>query len=96
MSGNIIKEKKYPVRRCIGCNGSFLKKELLRVVRTPEGDIILDKTGKASGRGVYVCPKTECFKKGRKSGRFSTNLEHMIPEDIYNRIEKEIKEIEAS
>ncbi len=88
-----VKEKKYPVRRCIGCGESFLKNDLIRVVRTPEGEIILDRTGKASGRGVYVCPKVECFKKGRKTGRFSSNLNSMIPDEIYEKIEKEIREI---
>lgn len=86
----MIKQKKIPSRRCTGCGGSFPKKELIRVVRTPEGNVVLDFTGKVSGRGAYVCKKTECFKKARKANRFKTNLECDIPEELLASLEEEI------
>ena len=61
------KVKKIPQRQCVGCREMKDKKALLRIVRTPEGEILLDSTGKKSGRGAYVCPDPECLKKARKS-----------------------------
>ena len=84
------KEKKIPLRRCTGCGQSLPKKELIRVVRTPEGSVVLDFTGKVSGRGAYVCKKADCFKKARKQNRFKTNLECEIPEELLMALEEEI------
>ncbi|MBQ3527060.1 MAG: YlxR family protein [Clostridia bacterium] len=84
------KVKKIPLRRCTGCGQSFPKKELIRVVRTPEGSVVLDFTGKVSGRGAYVCKKSECFKKARKQNRFKTNLECEIPEELLLALEEEV------
>ena len=61
------KVKKIPQRQCVGCRTKRDKKDLLRIVKTPEGEIVLDATGKRSGRGVYVCPDPECLRKARKS-----------------------------
>ena len=91
-----IKQKKIPMRQCLGCNEHKPKKELLRVLRTPEGEVILDFTGKKSGRGAYICFDTKCLKKARKSGRISSNLEVDIPEEIYDRMERELEEYEQS
>ena len=85
-----LKVKKQPVRRCTGCGEHFPKKELARVVRTPEGAIELDLVGKKSGRGTYVCKNPECFKKARKARRFETALECSIPEEIYEKLAEEI------
>ncbi len=82
--------KKVPVRRCVGCGEHFPKSELVRVLRTPEGDIILDLTGKRSGRGAYICKKLTCLKKARKSRRIESSLECSVPEDVYDRMEEEI------
>ena len=82
--------KKVPVRRCTGCGEHFPKKELVRVLRTPEGEIVLDETGKKSGRGAYVCKSASCLKKARKSGRIASSLECSIPESVYDRLEEEI------
>lgn len=71
------------------------KRELIRVVRTPEGEIVLDLVGKKSGRGAYVCPKATCFKKARKSKRIENVLECSIPEEIYDEMEKRISEEES-
>jgi len=85
-----VKTKKTPIRRCIGCSESFNKNELIRVVRTPDGEIKLDFTGKANGRGAYLCKKTSCFKKARKQGRLKQNLNCEIPEEVLNQLEAEI------
>ena len=85
-----IKVKKQPVRRCSGCGEHFPKKELVRVVRTPEGEIELDLVGKKSGRGAYVCKNPDCFKKARKARRFETALECSIPDEVYAKITEEL------
>ena len=66
------------------------KGELVRVLRTPEGEVILDLTGKKSGRGAYICKKAACLKKARKSRRIETSLGCSIPETVYDRMEEEI------
>ena len=83
-------QKKVPVRRCVGCGEHYPKAELVRVLRTPEGEAILDLTGKKSGRGAYICKKASCLKKARKSKRIETSLECSIPEAVYDRMEEEI------
>lgn len=88
------KIKKMPERRCIGCMESFNKKDLIRVVRSSEGEVSLDFTGKKSGRGAYICKNAVCFKKAKKAGRFSKNLNCEVPEDIYIKLEKELEEYE--
>ena len=87
---NAVKEKKVPMRRCTGCGVSFPKGELLRVLRTPEGEILLDNTGKRSGRGAYICKSSECFKKSRKKKRLDASLECKIPDSVYDAIEREL------
>jgi predicted RNA-binding protein YlxR (DUF448 family) len=83
--------KKIPTRRCTSCGEHFPKNELFRVVRSPEGEITLDKSGKASGRGAYICKSAACFKKARKSGRIATALECAIPDWVYEKIEEELE-----
>ena len=87
---NKTSQKKIPVRRCVGCGEHFPKGELFRVLRTPEGDVVLDLTGKKSGRGAYICKKASCLKKARKSKRIESSLECTIPETVYDRMEEEI------
>ncbi len=84
-------KKKIPERRCLGCQTSFPKKDLLRVLRTPEGEITIDFTSKKSGRGAYICKKSECLKKAKKTGALSRALECTISEEIYIDLEKEVK-----
>ncbi|MBQ8742054.1 MAG: YlxR family protein [Clostridia bacterium] len=86
-----IKEKKIPNRKCLGCMESFPKKELIRLVRSPEGELSLDFTGKKSGRGAYICHNKTCFLKARKAKRFEKNLECEIPEDVYASLEAELE-----
>ncbi len=78
--------KKIPERKCLGCAERRPKNELIRVVRTPEGEILIDKTGKKSGRGAYLCPKLACFNKARKAKRFESALEVEIPAEIYEKL----------
>jgi len=85
-------QKRIPERKCIGCNESKDKRQLIRVVRDPDGNVFLDPTGKKSGRGAYICPVLACFKKARKSKRLESNLNVPIPEEVYERLEEEISE----
>lgn len=86
------KKKKIPQRRCVGCGETKDKKELVRVVRTPEGEVCLDLTGKKSGRGAYVCHSAACLRKARKSKRIEQNLEVAIPEELYDKLEAQLEE----
>lgn len=85
------KKRKIPERQCLGCNVHKPKAELLRVVRTPDGDVCLDFRGKVGGRGAYICYDPACLRKARKSGRIDRNLEVTVPEEIYDRMEKELE-----
>ena len=84
-------EKKIPMRQCLGCREMKPKKELIRVVRSPEGDISLDFKGKASGRGAYVCPETGCLKKAIKAKALERAFSCQIPQEIYEALEKEME-----
>lgn len=88
----LLKVRKTPVRKCTGCNEHFPKNQLVRVVRTPEGEIVLDLTGKRSGRGAYICKSISCLKKARQKKRLSASLEVAIPEEIYDRLEEEMSQ----
>ena len=79
------KVRKIPMRQCMGCNEHKPKSELFRVVRSPEGEISLDVTGRKNGRDV------KCLRKARKSRRIETNLECSIPEEVYDRMEQELE-----
>jgi predicted RNA-binding protein YlxR (DUF448 family) len=83
--------KKIPTRRCSGCGEHFPKNTLIRVLRTPEGEIILDLTGKKSGRGAYICKNAQCLKKARKSKRIESSLECRISDELYQRMEEELE-----
>lgn len=84
-------QKKIPQRQCMGCRERMDKRELIRVVRTPEGAVQLDFSGKLNGRGAYICPKAECLKKAQKSKALDRSLEVTIPDEVYARLEKEIE-----
>ena len=84
--------RKIPLRRCLGCNEQKPKQELLRVVRSPEGEISLDFTGKKSGRGAYICRNVKCLKKAVKSHRIDKNLECTVPDEVYENMERELLE----
>ena len=84
------KVKKIPMRQCLGCNEHKPKIELMRVVRTPEGDVVLDFTGKKSGRGAYICRNVACLRKARKTGRLGRSLECEIPDAVFAQMEEEL------
>ncbi len=84
-------EKKIPMRQCLGCREMKPKRELIRVVRSPEGEIALDFRGKASGRGAYVCPDPKCLKKAIKAKAFEKAFSTQIPAEIYDRLEQEME-----
>ena len=84
-------QKKIPQRQCMGCRERKAKKELIRVVRTPEGAVCLDFSGKLNGRGSYLCPDLECLKKARKAKSLERSLEVPIPKEVYDRLEKEME-----
>ncbi|MBR2444989.1 MAG: YlxR family protein [Clostridia bacterium] len=88
------KVKKIPLRKCLGCMQSFPKKELVRVVRTPENQVIIDLLGKANGRGAYICKCKECLKKAIKSKRITSSLEVEIPEEALTQLLQEIEKVE--
>ena len=82
--------RKIPQRKCVGCSTSKDKKELIRVVKTAEGEISVDLTGKKNGRGAYICHDVECLKKAKKAGRLERSFECQISEEIYDRLMQEI------
>lgn len=83
------------MRTCCGCRQSFPKKELIRVVRTPEGTIEIDLTGRKNGRGAYLCRSTECLRKAKKTGAFARSLGVPVTEEICAVLEKELEAIET-
>ncbi len=85
-----MKTKKIPLRMCTGCMEMKPKKELIRVVRSKEGDVSVDLTGKKSGRGAYVCKSKDCLEKSFKTKRLSRNLDVQISEEIYDRLREEM------
>ncbi|NLL91016.1 MAG: YlxR family protein [Ruminococcaceae bacterium] len=87
-------QKKIPMRMCTGCRERKPKRELIRVVRDPDGEITIDLRGKKSGRGAYICKKLECFLKAKKSKALERALECAIDEEIFERLEYEIDLVE--
>ena len=84
-------QKKIPQRQWLGCRERKNKRELIRVVRSPEGQVSLDFGGKMNGRGAYLCPDPECLKRAIRSKALDRSLEVTIPEDVYARLEKEME-----
>ena len=84
----MTKVKKIPIRKCSGCGEHFPKNDLVRVLRTPEGEVILDLTGKCSGRGAYICKRLDCLKKARKTKRIETALACSVSDEVYDRMEE--------
>lgn len=78
-----MQQKKIPMRKCVGCNEMKPKKELVRIVRSPEGEISVDLNGKKNGRGAYICPDKNCLAKARKAGRLERTFECAVPDEIY-------------
>ena len=85
-----MQAKKIPLRMCSGCGQHLPKKELVRVVRSAEGELSVDLTGRKPGRGAYLCPKADCLRKARKARRLERSLDCQIPDEVYQRLEEEI------
>ena len=84
-------QKKIPQRQCMGCRERMAKRDLIRIVRQPDGNVSLDFSGKMNGRGAYICPKSECLKKAQRSKALERSLEVTIPEEVYDRLTKEME-----
>lgn len=87
--------KKIPLRKCTGCGEMKNKKELIRVIKTPEGEITMDATGKKNGRGAYICNSSQCLAKAMKTKALERSLKAAIPKEVYEELEKELKELET-
>lgn len=88
----MMKTKKIPMRMCLGCSEMKPKKELVRVVKSKEGEISLDLTGKKAGRGAYICRDVNCFEKARKSKRFEKSFSCRIDDEIYESMKEELSD----
>lgn len=86
--------KKIPMRKCVGCNEMKSKKEMIRILKTETEGVVVDRTGKQNGRGAYLCPSTECFKKAVKSKGLERSLKQAIPAEVYEALEKEMASLE--
>ncbi|QAT51140.1 YlxR family protein [Caproiciproducens sp. NJN-50] len=85
-----MQKRKVPLRMCAGCGQMKPKKELVRVVKSPEGEISLDLTGRKPGRGAYVCRSADCLKAARKARRLEKAFSCRIPDEVYDRLEEEL------
>lgn len=90
----MLRQKKIPLRMCTGCGEMKPKKELVRVVKSPEGEINLDLTGRRPGRGAYVCKSAQCLRAARKARRFEKAFSCRIPDEVYNTLEEELRQNE--
>ena len=86
-----MQQKKIPLRKCTGCGEMKPKKELVRVVKTPEDEILIDLTGRKNGRGAYICWDVECLKKARKAKRIEKSFQCAIPDEVYDKMEEELR-----
>lgn len=86
-----MKQKKIPLRKCNGCGEQKDKRTLVRIVKNSDGEISLDLTGKAAGRGAYICPDAECLNKARKSRRIDKAFECTVPPEVYDKLEEQLK-----
>jgi len=91
-----LKTRKIPQRMCLGCQESHPKKELIRIVRSPEGEYSVDATGKKPGRGAYICPKQECFDKARKSRGLERSFKNAIDPAVYEALAQQLQALAAT
>ena len=87
--------KKIPMRQCIGCGEMKPKKEMIRVIKTAEDEIMLDATGRKNGRGAYLCPSMECLKKAVKGKGLERSFKMAIPKEVYDTLTKEMEKFET-
>lgn len=89
---NGVRQRKVPMRQCTGCGERKEKKELLRIIKTPEEEIAMDLTGKKNGRGAYICNSTECLRLARRKRALERSLRTVIPQEVYDKLEKEMRD----
>ena len=87
-------EKKVPQRQCIGCREMKNKRDLIRVLKTTDGQITIDATGRKNGRGAYLCPSMDCFKKAVKGKGLERSFKMAIPKEVYESLEKEMEQLD--
>lgn len=87
--------KKIPLRQCVGCGEMKSKKDMMRVLKTAEDEIVLDVTGKKNGRGAYLCKNVSCFELARKNKGLERSFKMAIPAEVYDSLKKEIEAIES-
>ena len=87
-------EKKVPPRQCIGCGEMKNKRDLIRVLKTTDGQITIDATGRKNGRGAYLCPSMDCFKKAVKGKGLERSFKMAIPKEVYESLEKEMEQLD--
>ena len=88
--------RKIPLRQCIGCGEMKNKKEMIRILKTAEGEITIDANGKKNGRGAYLCPSMDCYRKAVKGRGLERSLKMAIPKDVYETLEKEMEKLGES
>ena len=88
--------REIPLRQCIGCGEMKNKKEMIRILKTAEGEITIDATGKKNGRGAYLCPSMDCYRKAVKGRGLERSLKMAIPKDVYETLEKEMEKLGES
>jgi predicted RNA-binding protein YlxR (DUF448 family) len=89
-----LSNRKIPMRKCVGCGEMKSKKEMIRVLRTTEEEFVLDATGKLNGRGAYLCRQKECLEKAIKNKGLERSFKQAIPVEVYERLKKEMDEID--
>ena len=89
----MVSAKKVPQRQCVGCGEMKNKKEMIRILKTPEGSFTLDTTGRKNGRGAYLCPCMECFRKAVKGRGLERSFKMAIPKEVYEELEKEMEQL---
>ena len=89
-----MKNKKVPMRQCVGCRELRNKKDLMRILKTPDNNVIFDDTGRMNGRGAYICPSVKCLKKARRTKAIERSLDISIPDEVYDAIERQMSELD--
>ncbi|MFW5435188.1 RNase P modulator RnpM [Paenibacillus apiarius] len=89
-----MRQRKVPLRKCVACQEMMPKKELIRVVKTPQDEVLIDLTGKKSGRGAYLCGKLSCFKLAHKSRALDRALKHQVQSEIYEQLANDFVKVE--
>ena len=87
-------QKKVPMRQCVGCREMKPKRELIRVIRSPQGEVALDSRGKLPGRGAYLCPSVACLRRARKARALERALDTQMPDTLYEALEGKLEEVE--